>query len=512
MPRQISDQQLSRLNRFVTDWLGLHFPKKRWRDLERIVVHAAPEMGFQSGDECIEQLVSGRLSAGQEEILASHLTIGETYFFREPNSFEFLENHILPSLIASRRGKDQRLRIWSAGCSTGEEPYSIAILLTRLLPDIRDWQITILATDINTRALSKASHGLYREWSFRGVPDWLRQSYFTRSANGLFELPHTIRKMVSFAILNLADDSYPSLSSNTNAMDIILCRNVLMYFEPGRQQQVISGFHRSLLDKGWLIVSPCEASPMFSTCFKTVMFPGGCVYQKGNRKARPHGMAIPGALGAAPGGLHLAEQVWPPSSAPLPAPQAPRGEPAGQKRHQAVASAESSPYEDALTLYRQGCYGEAADLLSRFLECPEAASGVRPLFGKAAVLLAQTLANQGRIVPALEWTEKAIAIDKLNAELYYLRATIFQEQGAEPLAIASLRQALYLDHNFVLAHFALGTLTLRQGKSGEAGRHFDNALSLLAACPADDPLPGGDGMTAGRLSEIIASTRESMKG
>ncbi len=442
MPRQISDQQLSRLNRFVTDWLGLHFPKKRWRDLERIVVHAAPEMGFQSGDECIEQLVSGRLSAGQEEILASHLTIGETYFFREPNSFEFLENHILPGLIASRRGKDQRLRIWSAGCSTGEEPYSIAILLTRLLPDIRDWQITILATDINTRALSKASHGLYREWSFRGVPDWLRQSYFTRGANGLFELPHTIRKMVSFAILNLADDSYPSLSSNTNAMDIILCRNVLMYFEPGRQQQVISGFHRSLLDKGWLIVSPCEASPVFSTCFETVMFPGGCVYQKGSRKTTPHGMAIPGALGAAPGGC------------------APGGTGLGS-----VVAAAPGPYEDALTLYRQGCYGEAADLLSRFLECPQAASGVRPLFGKAAVLLAQALANQGRIVPALEWAEKAIAIDKLNAGLYYLRATIFQEQGAEPLAIASLRQALYLDHNFVLAHVALETLTLRQGKS-----------------------------------------------
>ena len=91
-----------------------------------------------------------------------------------------------------------------------------------------------------------------------------------------------------------------------------------------------------------------------------------------------------------------------------------------------VVVAAPGPYEDALTLYRQGCYGEAADLHSRFLERPQEASGVRPLFGKAAVLLAQTLANQGRIVPALEWAEKAIAIDKLNAGLYYLRATIFQ--------------------------------------------------------------------------------------
>ena len=93
-----------------------------------------------------------------------------------------------------------------------------------------------------------------------------------------------------------------------------------------------------------------------------------------------------------------------------------------------------------------------------------------------------------------------------------MRATILQEQGAEPLAIASLRQALYLDPDFVMAHFALGMLTLRQGKSREAARHFDNALSLLGASPAHDPIPGADGMTVARLSEIIASTRESMNG
>jgi chemotaxis protein methyltransferase CheR len=131
MPRQISDQQVSRLNQFVTGWLGLHFPKKRWHDLERIIVQAAPGLGFQGADECIEQLVSGRFSASQEEILASHLTIGETYFFREQASFAFLEGQVLPALIASRRGKDQRLRIWSAGeknpipwpsCSAGCSP------------------------------------------------------------------------------------------------------------------------------------------------------------------------------------------------------------------------------------------------------------------------------------------------------------------------------------------------------------------------------------------------------
>src|SRR6185369_14530038 len=263
MPRTLSDQQLSRLSEYVTGWLGLHFPKKRWRDLERNICHAALELGFEDTDACIEQLVSGQLVKGQEEVLASHLTIGETYFFREQKSFDILENHILPDLIASRRGRDQRLRIWSAGCSTGEEPYSLAILLSRLIPDLRDWQITILATDINSRSLGKAVKGIYSDWSFRGVPQWLTQRYFTKTADGRYALSHDIMRMVTFSILNLAEDSYPSLSTNTNAIDIIFCRNVLMYFESKQQQRVIQGFQRSVLDTGWLVVSPCETSPVF---------------------------------------------------------------------------------------------------------------------------------------------------------------------------------------------------------------------------------------------------------
>ncbi|HEY4744688.1 MAG TPA: CheR family methyltransferase [Desulfuromonadaceae bacterium] len=501
MPRQVPDQQISRLNRYVADWLGLHFPKKRWRDLERIIIHAAPELGFQAVDECIERLVAGEFSAHQANTLAGRLTIGETYFFREQNSFDFLEHRILADLIAARRGRDQRLRIWSAGCSTGEEPYSLAIILNRLLPDIRDWQVTILATDINTQALARAGQGLYREWSFRGVPEPIRQRYFTMTAEGLFELSYAIRTMVTFAVLNLAEDSYPSLSTNTNAMDVIFCRNVLMYFEPRCQQQVISGFHRSLLDNGWLIVSPCEVSPAFSRYFDTVMFPGGFVYRKGGRGTKPQ----PSVLGELSGTVLPvplpSEQVAPPLLSVSPK------QPAQQKRRQVPASPESSCAE-ALALYRQGRYDEAAAVLSRVLECPAADN--RPQFGKAAILLAQSLANQGKIAPALEWTERAIAVDKLNAELYYLRATIQQEQGAEPQAIATLRQALYLDPNFVLAHFALATLTLRE-KPGEADRHFENALALLGACGVDDPVPGADGMTAGRLVEVIASTRESMK-
>ncbi|MCL5668881.1 MAG: chemotaxis protein CheR, partial [Gammaproteobacteria bacterium] len=212
---------LSRLSELLEAQIGLHFPGERWRDLERGIAAAARELGFPEVEACARRLLSAPLTHRQIEILASHLTVGETSFFRDRKSFEALEQYVLPPLIRSRRDSERRLRIWSAGCSTGEEPYSIAMVLDRLLPDHEQWNITILATDINPQSLRKAVEGAYGEWSFRDTPDWIRERYFKKARPGRFEIHPRIRKMVTFSYLNLADDVYPSLSTNTNAMDVI---------------------------------------------------------------------------------------------------------------------------------------------------------------------------------------------------------------------------------------------------------------------------------------------------
>src|SRR5262249_27845182 len=138
-----------RLSELIARGTGLHFPPERRRDLLRGLTSAAEELGFADVAECADGLLKTSLSSEQLHTLASHLTIGETYFFREPRTFEALANTVLPALIQRRRGRDQRLRLWSAACATGEEPYSLAILLRQLLPDWEDWRVTILATDIN---------------------------------------------------------------------------------------------------------------------------------------------------------------------------------------------------------------------------------------------------------------------------------------------------------------------------------------------------------------------------
>jgi chemotaxis protein methyltransferase CheR len=154
---------------------------------------------------------------------------------------------------------------------------------------------------------------------------------------------------------------------------------------------------------------------------------------------------------------------------------------------------------EALALYQQGRYADVVDKLSErgaddHADVP------------ALTLLARACANQGRLTEARQWCEKALAADKLNAGIHYLHATILQEHGAFDEAIGALKRALYLDQHFVLAHFAMGSLALRQGKLQESGKHFGNALALLSAYRRDDILAESEGITAGRLRDIIAST------
>lgn len=287
MTESLSKTLLSQLSQFVAEQMGLHFPKERFRDLERGIGAATREFGFKDTESCIDWLVSSRLQKAQIEMLASHLTVGETYFFRDTKTFEVLETHILPELIESRRRNAQRVRIWSAACATGEEPYSIAISLARAIPDLRNWQVTILATDINPRFLEKASNGVYGKWSFRDAPSWLQKQYFKKTEQGRFEISPHIKKMVKFSYLNLPEDTYPSLVNDTNAMDIIFCRNVLMYFTEQQARKVVHRLYRSVLDGGWLITSPSEASHMLFSQFVTVNSSDIFLYRKQTREPQP---------------------------------------------------------------------------------------------------------------------------------------------------------------------------------------------------------------------------------
>jgi chemotaxis protein methyltransferase CheR len=473
--------QWGRVSEFIAAQMGLHFPKERLADLQRGLAGAAGEFGFQDSASCADWLMATPLTKPQLQVLASHLTVGETYFFRETKTFEALTSRVLPALIHARRGRDPRLRLWSAGCASGEEAYSLAILLHQILPDLAEWHVTLLATDINARSLRKAVAGVYSEWSFRGVPRGVKERYFDRSSDGRYVIRPEIRKLVTFEHVNLVEDGYPSLATDTNAMDLIFCRNVLMYFAPAQIGKVVGNFHHALVENGWLVVSPSEASQELFRQFVTVSLPGAILYQKGDARS--------------------GETLAPARETPLPwvpaATVAQPAEPQAAPAPEEPTPRDTSPYAVAVSLYEQGCYGEAADTLLAWCaqHPPE-----RPAFS----LLARALADQGRLAEALAWCDRWIEADKLDTAGHYLRAIVLLEHGRSDEARRSLQHALYLDPNFVLAHFALGNLARSRGVDGEASRHFANTLSLLARLQPDEVLPESDGLTAGRLADTIA--------
>jgi chemotaxis protein methyltransferase CheR len=490
----LSDDVLERLSEFIAANMGLHFPRNRWRDLAQGVSSSARELGFEDLKACMEWILSSPLSKKQVEILAGRLTVGETYFLREKRSLDILMEEILPDMIRTRSGDERRLRIWSAGCSSGEEPFSMAILLQETGAAARDWNPSIIATDINSGALRKAAEGVYGEWSFRGPPRGFREKYFRKTGDGRFEiLPH-IRKMVSFSYLNLVEDVYPSLLNNTNAMDVIFCRNVLMYFTPDSANKVVNRLYHALVDGGWLIVSPCEASHLRFSQFRAVTFADAVLYRKQGTRAGEQGavrscQTISNPLGA---DIQTAARSH---HFPLPCPRPP---PPDLRTPNNLPSAPPSPYEEAVALYEQGRYTEAEGRLAVLpTSTPEDVA--------ATVLLCRILANQGKLAEARKLVEKAISVDRLKADLHFLRAMILQEQGALEEATLSLKRALYLDQDMALAHFSLANLAQRQGKGNEARRHFVNTLALLGRYRPDDILPESDGITAGRLTDIIRS-------
>ena len=484
LPDRSHDAQWLRVSKLIAEHIGLHFPHERLADLQRGLAGAADELGFDDVAACADWLLSAPLTRTQLQVLANHLTIGETYFFRDKKTFDVLASRVLPELIHARRGREQRLRLWSAGCCSGEEAYSLAILLHQLLPDLADWHVTILATDINARFIRKAVAGSYGEWSFRDAPIGFKEGYFSRTDDGHYAIRPEIKKLVTFEHVNLVEDVYPSLATNTNAMDVIFCRNVLMYFTPEQTRKVIGNLHHALMEGGWLAVSPSEASQALFMQFVTLNCPGVILYQKGDagRRANHVPWAPPATASPPPEATYA-----PPEAPPAPPPEMPP-----------LVESGPAPRAVAASLYEQGRYGEAAEtLLDSF-------AGRAP--GPDALsLLARALANQGRLADALAWCDRWIAADKTDAAGHYLRAVVLLEHGHQSDARGSLQRALYLEPNFVLAHFALGSLARSRDKHDEADKHFANTLDLLGRLQPYDVLPESDGLTAGRLTETITA-------
>ncbi|HKI33969.1 MAG TPA: protein-glutamate O-methyltransferase CheR [Gemmataceae bacterium] len=466
--------------RFVGERTGLSFAPQRHDSAEQGIRRAMARAGITDLGQYRALL---QRDARALDDLIVELTVGETYFFREPGQFDFIRRTVLPDLWR-RRGLEHGVRAWSAGCASGEEAYSLAILFAEEGFADRTY---LLATDISRAALARAHEAAYGNWSLRGSGATTAAPYLTRRGN-LHVLQPRIRRAVLFEYLNLALDVYPSFASGTWGMDLILCRNVLIYFEPETVRGVAHRLFESLAPGGWLITAASDPPLGGDAPYEIVMAEEGVFYR------RPLAEKETGPEAGRPARGDR-ESTSPVPSTDLPA----RGTQYSVLSTQyssppsPVAVTSVDPLAEAGAAFARGDYARAAEVASRLTADPS-----------AAALYVRALANldAGRAERACA---EAAARHPLAAELHHLHALLLLELGRDEEADRAARRVIYLDRTLALGHFTLGSILWRRGDRAGARRAYRNARALCAARPADEVVPLSDGERAGRLAEAAAA-------
>lgn len=288
----MSAAQFAKLAKIIYERAGIHFPEAKKYVLESRLSRRLQELEMDTYDHYISYLTMGPYQTEEFQEMFNKITINETSFFRNEPQLDVFEKHVLPEMLELRKSS-KRLRIWSAACSSGEEPYTLAMMVQRTMGvRLLDWRVEILGTDISEMVLEIAAAGKYTDYALRSTPAMVKQRYF-KQEGAFWALDPTIRSMVSFETHNLKD----RLAAKRHGQwDVIFCRNVLIYFDNAMKESVANMFADQLKDDGTLFIGHSETLRGLNTPFQQVNNPQGFCYQKqpgGQKTDGPSGPAGP---------------------------------------------------------------------------------------------------------------------------------------------------------------------------------------------------------------------------
>ncbi|WP_077036125.1 protein-glutamate O-methyltransferase CheR [Pelomonas sp. KK5] len=436
--------------------LGLVIPEHLHADLEQALADAAGHFGYASARHLADSFAALNDAAPELNYLVGRVTVGESFFFRDAAQMAFLREEFLPALLRERQAAGRTLRVWSAAAAQGQELYSVAMLLHQLLDGrTAGWNLHLLGTDINTEGLATALHGEYREWSLRGVDAAQRERHFQRrQAEGqpaAWRVDPAVQAMTRFAWLNLASETFPSVLTDTHTMDLILCRNVFIYFDPALVRRILARLVQCLAPGGVLLLGPSDIVDTRIEGLQAGQRSGMFFYRK-PLPERPPAAPAADALAQAPS---LLERLRALSAA---------------RRWLDVVALDPGP--------PGGCAGELQ-------------------------LLATAYGNLGRHAEALQRCGQALQLAATDKQLHFLQALLLQEAGDAASAKTALKRALFLDPAFLEAHYQLGMLLRTEGQGGPALKSLSNALSLAQRCPPTRRLLGDPDLSIAQLIEIL---------
>lgn len=485
-------QQFAQL---ITAWIGVRVKDEDAEKLHKIMSQRVARLKLRDPDAYLRllEMQTGKSLAEWEELIPL-LTIGETYFFRDSGQFMLLRERILPELIERQRNS-RSLRIWSAGCSTGEEAYSLAILIAQLLPRREEWAVSVLGNDINMQAIFSAQQGVFSQWSFRGVKSDLKQRYFQQGA-GTWTITDRIRDMVRFRRGNLVRDPFPSRATDVCDMDLILCRNVFLYFEQRAIPPVVEKLAASLKPGGYLMTGHNELHSGMSGYLQLLVFPWSVIYQRPVRTA----------LRCSP--LNLEEARRPqevPAQYPLvqPTETTAQAGSVGSPMAAQITAPVRSPLSEAQAHMRQGDYVTALERLTPLLQTQSRSF-------EGLYLMAQACANLGHHEHAAHSCREALEMAPLAVPPHYLLAHIEEEQGHVEEAMRLLRKVLYLDPCHVVALLDLAALYRKQGEVSRARACYEAAVDVLSRTEPHAGIESYGGVTAGELCRTVGKFLEAM--
>jgi chemotaxis protein methyltransferase CheR len=456
----LSDPAYSSLKEYVIESTGLSYYGDKDADFARRIFRRLSDFGFQNCGSYLEVLRDPIQGGSEMNALIEEITIGETYFFRHREHFDALRDLVLPDLIA-RNTANRRLRIWCAGCADGAEPYSLSILLRRELSHLLlGWEVSILGTDINRQFLAAAREGRFEQWSLRSTPESLRHACFEEKGKAWTISPE-YKAGVSFQLHNLVKDAFPPQMNNPSAFDLIICRNVMIYFGPMLMRSIVRQFYECLAPGAWLLVGPSEPNMTCFTSFQPVNAPGVTFYQRPVRSAPEFVAAVA-----------LPNQPLPMITSPLVAPSP-------------VMQLSESVEMPAIDLTTEAPVPTLADL--------------------------RQSADRGDWENAARYGKELLRLDNLNALAHFHYALVLEQMGNYAESERSLRRAIYLDRQGVLAHYHLGLFLQSRGNPREAERCFNNVLTLLSTLSDNEVLTNADGITVFELRKMAQTQIENLR-
>lgn len=493
----IEDEDLKLFQGYLIKHCGLYFDRRNIKILERGLQRRMRAVGAYSYHDYFEYLDLYQDSRSELKKMVGLLTVGETSFFRYSSHRDAFINHVVPEIIHARRN-ERTLRFWSAGCSTGEEPYSMAIILLEHFPQLADWKIEILATDINKRSIRRAREAVYSSRAVRMLGDYYVKKYF-REENKLYVLDRRIRDMVEFNYLNLQTDSFPSPENGTIDVDCIFCRNVMIYFQLDTIRKIVKRMSNCLRPEGFLFLGHSETMQNVSDRFQRVHKHDAFFYQRRDPQAS---VARP-----TPPPPPVVRREPPPQQKP-PVTLLPRPVVTTTKPAPIPAKNDSFDTEELFTeaerAFNEEDYRTASHNYDIILK--KSPEHIGALLGKTLIT-----ANEGAFQRALEQCEQILQIDDLCAPAYFLRGLIHDMEEDQTGAMADYQRAIWLDMLFVAPHYYLSKILLRQGRNDAAERELRNSIRLLEKASEEAVIAYSGGLSRSVFLEVCRADTENAR-